>query len=383
MFSAVTEDGQMFHLLGAQQSQKLKRKRFFCPVCGEELAVKLGLQKAPHFAHKQNKSCSIDIEPESAYHLEGKRQLYVWLKTQKASPILEPYIREINQRPDVMARIKERMLAVEYQCATISPDVFQKRTEGFKQAGIIPQWIMGRSRLQRTAASFYQLSAFHWQFINANPYRELICYCPERRSFLRLSHIIPFYTTHSYSSVQTIPIHRAGIDDLFFTEPKSSIQYSGWTKAIHRFRHKPHRFSSKETNRLKQLFYEKRQTPFSFLPTEVFVPVVKGAVFKSPVFVWQGFLYLFITDLGEKHAPIRFSAVLQQCKLHIHKKNIALRFECSEECLSEAVKQYIDFLCKKGFLRETQKEVYVLNQPADGIRSMQDLIERDRSCFIE
>lgn len=46
-------------------------------------------------------------------------------------------------------------------------------------------------------------------------------------------------------------------------------------------------------------------------------------------------------------------------------------------------KQYIDFLCKKGFLRETQKEVYVLNQPAGGIHSMQDLIERDRSCFIE
>lgn len=64
-----------------------------------------------------------------------------------------------------------------------------------------------------------------------------------------------------------------------------------------------------------------------------------------------------MTDLGDKRAPIRFSAVLQQCKLHIHNKNIALRFECSEECLSEAVKQYIDFLCKKGFLRETQKSI--------------------------
>lgn len=122
--------------------------------------MKLGLQKAPHFAHKQNKSCSIDIEPESAYHLEGKRQLYVWLKTQRASPILEPYIRTINQRPDVMARIKEHMLAVEYQCATIAPDVFQKRTEGFKQEGIIPQWIMGYSRLKRTASSFISFQLF-------------------------------------------------------------------------------------------------------------------------------------------------------------------------------------------------------------------------------
>ncbi|MCY9256383.1 competence protein CoiA [Bacillus spizizenii] len=373
----------MFHLLGARQSRKLKGRRFFCPVCGGELAVKLGLQKAPHFAHKQNKSCSIDIEPESAYHLEGKRQLYVWLKMQQASPILEPYIKNINQRPDIMAKIKGRMLAVEYQCATLAPDVFQKRTEGFKQAGIIPQWIVGRSRLKRSAPSFYQLSAFHWQFINASSYRELICYCPETRSFRRLSHIIPFYTNHSYSSVQTIPIHRAAANDLFFTEPTPAFQYSGWTKAIHRFRHKPHRFISKETNRLRLLFYEKRQTPLSFLPTEVFVPVIKGAVFNSPVFVWQGFLYLFITDLGYKRAPIRFSAVLQQCKLHIHKKNISLRYKCSEDCLSEAVKQYIDFLCKKGFLRETQKEVYVLNQPAEGVRSLQDLIESDRSCFIE
>lgn len=131
------------------------------------------------------------------------------------------------------------------------------------------------------------------------------------------------------------------------------------------------------------MFYEKRQTPLSFLPTEVFVPVQKGAVFKSPVFVWQGYLYLFITDLGYKHAPIRFSAILRHCKLHIHKKNILLRGEYSDQGLSEAVKQYIEFLCKKGFLRETQKEVYVLNQPAKRDQSLQDLIEKDRSCFIE
>lgn len=48
MFSAVTKDGQMVHLLGAQRSQKLKQRRFFCPACGGELDVKLGLQKAPH-----------------------------------------------------------------------------------------------------------------------------------------------------------------------------------------------------------------------------------------------------------------------------------------------------------------------------------------------
>lgn len=83
MFSAVTEDGQVFHLIGRQRREQLKQTRFFCPVCAEELDVKLGSQKAPHFAHKQNKSCTIDIEPESAYHLEGKRQLYVWLKTQR------------------------------------------------------------------------------------------------------------------------------------------------------------------------------------------------------------------------------------------------------------------------------------------------------------
>ncbi len=39
--------------------------------------------------------------------------------------------------------------------------------------------------------------------------------------------------------------------------------------------------------------------------------------------------------------------------------------------------------CARRIFKETQKEVYVLNQPAGGIHSMQDLIERDRSCFIE
>ncbi|MGR6855530.1 competence protein CoiA family protein [Bacillus halotolerans] len=383
MFSAVTEDGQVFHLIGRQRREQLKQTRFFCPVCAEELDVKLGSQKAPHFAHKQNKSCTIDIEPESAYHLEGKRQLYVWLKTQKASPLLEPYVKEIKQRPDILAKVKGDTLAVEYQCATLAPDVFQKRTAGFKQAGMIPQWILGGSRLKRTSSSFYQLSAFHWQFINASPNSDLLCYCPETHSFLRLSRMIPFYTTHFYCSVQTIPIRQAAAEDLFCTEPDSSFKHSDWTGAILRFRRKTHRFLSKDMNRIRLLFYEKRQTPLSFLPTEVFVPVKKGAVFKSPVFVWQGYLYLFITDLGYKHAPIRFSAVLQHCKIHIHKKNILLRGVYRDQDFIEAVKQYIEFLCKKGFLRGTQKEVYVLNQPAKRSQSLQDLIEKDRSCFIE
>ncbi|MCY8523658.1 competence protein CoiA, partial [Bacillus atrophaeus] len=44
----------------ATEASELRKTKFFCPVCREQLDVKLGSLKAPHFAHKQNKACTIE-----------------------------------------------------------------------------------------------------------------------------------------------------------------------------------------------------------------------------------------------------------------------------------------------------------------------------------
>ncbi|MGE6769961.1 competence protein CoiA, partial [Bacillus velezensis] len=104
MFSAVTADGRLIQLAGSYSKEKaaeLRKKSWFCPVCKSELDIKLGREKLPHFAHKKSRLCPGESEPESEYHLEGKRQLFLWLKTQGCSVSLEPYLTSAGQRPDL------------------------------------------------------------------------------------------------------------------------------------------------------------------------------------------------------------------------------------------------------------------------------------------
>lgn len=195
MFSAVTSDGRLIQLAGSYSKEKaaeLRKKRWFCPVCKSELDIKLGREKLPHFAHKKSRLCPGDSEPESEYHLEGKRQLFLWLKTQGCSVSLEPYLTSAGQRPDLTAESGEERLAFEFQCANLSADSLKSRTAGLKNAGYRPVWIIGAKRLKRMAAQFFRLSAFHWQFFEVHSFSSLMFYCPDARSFYRLHSITPF-----------------------------------------------------------------------------------------------------------------------------------------------------------------------------------------------
>ncbi len=107
------------------------KEEFICPVCGEEVTLKLGNQRIFHFAHKKVGTCRDFYERESVYHMDGKRQLYQWLVQQKIPSILEYYDREIEQRPDVMFVYQGKKYALEYQCSTISETVFMKRTRSY------------------------------------------------------------------------------------------------------------------------------------------------------------------------------------------------------------------------------------------------------------
>ncbi|MCP6682900.1 competence protein CoiA family protein [Bacillus nakamurai] len=387
MFSAVTAEGQLVQLAGRYSNQKaaeLRQTRWYCPVCGGELDVKLGPQKQPHFAHKKSRLCPGEPEPESEYHLEGKRQLFLWLKAQRLTANLEPYVKSAGQRPDLTAINGEESLAFEFQCANLSAESLYSRTEGLKKAGLRPFWIIGAKRLKRLSAHFFQLSAFHWQFFEVNSFSSILFYCPEARSFYKLHGIIPFYTGYSYAEMKIIPLHKATLPDICLAEGSRNVTLSTWKRAVSGFRRKNSRFLSKEARLIQRLFYERHQIAFSLLPSEVFVPAPAGFMFSSPVFVWQGHLYLRFMELSEKGAPIRLADMVRFCRRKIFDRDIRLRFEYNEEHISLAIKQYTDFLCLQDFLRETENEVYMLTSPQKKLfRTAEGLLQRDRIFFGE
>ncbi|MCT8140391.1 hypothetical protein H1D32_23445 [Anaerobacillus sp. CMMVII] len=115
MLVAQNEEGKFLSLssLNLQKEELLElrqRKKFFCPVCYEEVIIKLGTKQAWHFAHKRKLSCIDEMEGETTYHIEGKKLLFNWLKNQELDVELEPYLKEVKQRPDLLVRTSKSLL---------------------------------------------------------------------------------------------------------------------------------------------------------------------------------------------------------------------------------------------------------------------------------
>ncbi|MCY7774214.1 competence protein CoiA [Bacillus licheniformis] len=382
MFSAMIDQGGTICLADGYKAEDLKRLRkrhaFYCPVCRCELDLKIGSVKLPHFAHKPDAACPVPHEPESPYHLKGKRLLYEWLGRQGLRPVLEPYLQEIRQKPDLLLEHGTRQVAVEFQCANLNAAAYRKRTEGFLRLGIEPVWILGGNRIKRLTGDLFQLSRFHWQFIQkSDKPPKLLFFCPEQKAFIILEHLIPFQTNKTSASLRFLPLAEASWRNVTERESRSPLQLKGWKKNILSFRMSAVRFLSKETKQIAALFYENHQLPLPFFPSEAFLPVPSGYIFAHPVYVWQGYLFLFIT----KHDTFRLQSALHYMDWLIKGKRLKLRWS-GRQTAADAVGEYICFLHKKGFLVRKEEFYYSEGSFVPEPR-LEALLKRDEHYFSE
>ena len=116
-----------------------------CPVCGKPYEYCHGEFKIPYFRHKEKDKCEdIYSEPETEEHIRGKTGLYEWAKRQYGVTdiILEGWIPETHQRPDVMFKYQGKQFVIEYQCTPIASE-YVKRHHLYQAAGIADIWILG------------------------------------------------------------------------------------------------------------------------------------------------------------------------------------------------------------------------------------------------
>lgn len=76
-------------------------------------------------------------------HLLGKEQIYKWAQQCGWQPQLEPYLKEIAQRPDILVRIHGQPMALEFQCSPLSVQRLQERNDGYHSLGIGGYWLLG------------------------------------------------------------------------------------------------------------------------------------------------------------------------------------------------------------------------------------------------
>lgn len=125
-----------------------KKKILLCPACEKPYEYCHGHVKDPYFRHMDKEECEDKFsESETEEHLTGKRDLYEWIKEQDGveNVILEAWIPETKQRPDIMFNFNGKKYVIEYQCSPIASE-YLERHELYKTAGIHDLWICGTEK---------------------------------------------------------------------------------------------------------------------------------------------------------------------------------------------------------------------------------------------
>lgn len=156
-------------------NRAIKSQKYCCPGCQEQVILKVGDVNQPHFAHYSGTVCATFTENETAQHLSGKLQLAEKFKKYGHVQI-EAVLPEINQRPDILITLKERKVAVEYQCSPISQKRLDERNAGYSSQNIQVIWILGQN--------YFEKSMTQKSIIKFWAQKKLTFYLPDKERFV-------------------------------------------------------------------------------------------------------------------------------------------------------------------------------------------------------
>lgn len=192
-----------------EQIQEMRKLKFHCPQCAAPVILKAGPIKIPHFAHKQKSVCDqLFSERESLEHLMGKFHFYEWLTSLNVPVQLEATIPAIQQRPDVLAKVKGQQFAIEFQCSPISEELFQTRSNGYRLNNITPIWIpKNMHKLKRWQVQSIKLSHFQRLFIQEGRIAQFyVSYDVSSSHFIYFTNLLFLKPTECVTAVTSIPL---------------------------------------------------------------------------------------------------------------------------------------------------------------------------------
>ncbi|WP_261132596.1 competence protein CoiA [Bacillus sp. Marseille-Q3570] len=361
MLLANSSNGQCINLAETWKKDELEKLRdmdtFQCPVCNKDVILKLGTKRIWHFSHISGTACGVDTEPESTYHLLGKRQLYQWLSTRNVTPELERYFPLLKQRPDLY--LPGLSTAIEYQCATIPIEIFNKRNHTLQNAGIEPIWILGSKRLSRIKNTrFYRMDELAFQSLRFNdrcdfsPY--ILYYCPLSLSFTFLHSIVPYTSRTILACKKTIssnqivyPFHANELEP-----PNLKDFHTEWIVRSITTRLYIHLNKDPSVMMMKKHLM-KKGIPVSLFPIEAGLPSKHLFWFNSPAYVWQTCFLIEILLPISIDSTFSFRQIFHKFIKTIKFYKISTRPNLADEQshISYALMDYMQWLCKFGVLR--------------------------------
>ncbi|MBB5325550.1 competence CoiA-like predicted nuclease [Anoxybacillus tepidamans] len=354
---ALLKNGQSVSLIGSwtreQMMELRKRESFFCPACQNEVILKLGNRRMPHFAHKREGMCPFEHEAESPYHVAGKTDLFHWLKKQSMNVRLEPYFHHVQQRPDLSVMDQDRLYAFEYQCSTMGEALFRKRNDQYKKAGIRPVWILGAHHLQRLSAYRFKLPRFQWLFAqhvsSVSPQPLIFYYCPQTKRLIRLVHLIPFSPYYTFSVPVIEKLDRVRFAD-FLTYPAVPLPSPFWNEWLAQKKKWRLTFTMYPTLTNRAICFDfYPHHPPALFPCEAGWPLDHSYLFETPAFIWQTYILLFLAN-DETYS---LSSLYAWMKEKIAEQKITVRHLPLAQAYhyTRAVYEYVQWLEQLGYVR--------------------------------
>lgn len=339
-------------------NQHRKNSQFHCPTCQEPLMIKAGKLTIPHFAHYSNDKCPSNKGGEGSYHEQGKLLLYQWLKSQHLDVKLEPYLKEIQQQPDLLLILNDKRIAIEYQCARINIEQVRKRNKGYISAGIIPIWILGAIQLRRQGKHHLKIDQFTRQFIHqfssSFPQR-LFYFCPTTLQLLIYQDIVFTSLKRTIGKFNFHKLNEITFLELFKGLPLLKVQlYQLWKSEKRKFRISYRKQSYGRERSWFQWLYLKR-THLEYLPSMIYLPVSSQYQMKSSPWDWQSRLYLDIIFPLSKGNLFTITSCNNYLKNHMYHQSYFPLMRSSDH----PIHQYLQLLEQLNMIKKKSANDFV------------------------
>ncbi|PYF06526.1 competence protein CoiA [Ureibacillus chungkukjangi] len=305
MLVAYTEQNEPFILNSSMPQTTLHQlrssKKFYCPLCKQQLLFKIGSLKIPHFAHISKSNCDyLFSDRESEIHLKGKEQLYNHFKALSIDTELEAYLPSIQQRPDILLQDQnKKQFAIEFQCSPISQERLIERNEGYASEKISPIWIPNTpSNIVKKGIQKISLTKNHQQFLLSSEHHPyLMTYNPAVRQFFYISNLIFLQGNRFISKVQAIPIDHQKFP-FYLPRPLTQNEFKQYLLINNQEKHKYLQDRVLLSRRgvkdiLLRSVYELRLNLHA-LPNYIGIPLVGNDEFQVFSVDWQLAIFYFI-----------------------------------------------------------------------------------------
>ncbi len=374
---AINEQGK--EILIASQSSKqindLRQEKFICPHCFERVIIRAGPKTIPHFSHQRLSNCT-SHKGESDYHERGKLLMYQWLKRQQLSVQLEPYLQEIKQIPDILLTINNKNIAIEFQCSKISPEIINKRNQGYQQLKITPIWILGAKLLKRYNHKQFKIDFFTSHFIHRFPklpQNILFYFCPHTEQFQIINHLYFVSPNRAIAKLKIKKLPSTAFTNLFDFSPLNQRKlFTIWLEEKQRFRLNYSKMSRNELNWQKWLY--DRGLFKENLPSYIYLPTTSQYLFKVPPWQWQTKLIILIIDplpVGGSFTLEHLTKLFNQQMYH-RKQFPLIRTN------HHPIKEYLRYLISIDLINEISGNHYIKKQQIQFYQNIEEAIFEDK-----